>query len=172
MDLSLLHWVPEMQLSQRPVQDAYPSPRCPTKLALFSAESLTLVQGLEWCLKTYHFQSALALLSTAPVFLQPKSFWDIWDLSDSLSSHVALSFHWVPSHAGLPGKELADSLAKTRATLPFTHVPSPLASVIAKIRHTRYSSWRRNLSHNSLFCQIPSVSSEEPVLTSLHIYNL
>jgi len=110
-----------------------------------------------------HFQSALALLSTAPAFLQPKS-WDTWNLSDSLSSRVALSFQWIPGHAGLPGNEVADSLAKTGATLPFTHVSSPLASVIVKIRHTRYSSWRQNLSHNSLFCQISSVTSEELAL--------
>jgi len=45
--------------------------------------------------------------------------------------------------------------------VPFTHVPSLLVRVIIKIRHTRYSSWRRNFSHNSLFCQIPSVSLEE-----------
>jgi len=89
-----------------------------------------------------HFQSILFLtdphlvLSTAPAFLQPKSFWDIWNLSNSLSSRVALSFQWVPGHAGLPSKELAKSLAKTGATLPVTHVPSPLTPVIAKIRHT------------------------------------
>jgi len=29
---------------------------------------------------------------------------------------------------------------------------------------THYSFWRRNFSHNSLFCQIPSFSSEELVL--------
>jgi len=37
----------------------------------FSAESLAMLHGLEWChshLKTCHFQSALILLSTAPVF--------------------------------------------------------------------------------------------------------
>jgi len=100
---------------------------------------------------------ALALLSTAPAFLQSKSFWDIWDLSDSF--RVALSFQWVPGHAGLPGNELADSIAKTGATLPFTHVTCPLAPTIAKIRHTRYSFWRRNLFHNSLSCHI-SVSAE------------
>jgi len=60
-----------------------------------------------------------------------------------------------------PGNELADSLAKTGVTFPFTHVPFPLAPTIAKIRHTHYYFWRRNLSHNSLSCQIPSVSSEE-----------
>jgi len=37
-----------------------------------------------------------------------------------------------------PGNELPDSLAKTGATLPFTHVLSPLAPIITKIRHTRY----------------------------------
>jgi len=105
----------------------------------FSAEFLALVHGLEWChshLKSCHFQSALyltdsqsplTLLSRAPVFLQPKSFWDVWDLSNSLSYRVALSFQWVFGHAGLPGNELADSLAKTGATLPFTHVSCPLA---------------------------------------------
>jgi len=66
-----------------------------------------------WCnshLKSCHFQSvlfltdsqsALALLSIALAFLQPKSFWDIWDLFVSLSSGVALSSQWVPGHAGL-----------------------------------------------------------------------
>jgi len=46
-------------------------------------------------------QSALALLFTAPTFLQLKSFWNSWDLSDSLSSCIGLSFQWVPSHASL-----------------------------------------------------------------------
>jgi len=44
--------------------------------------------------------------------------WDIWDLSDSLSSRVALSFQWIPGHTGLSGNEWADALAKIRATLP------------------------------------------------------
>jgi len=53
-----------------------------------SAESFTVVHGVEWChsyLTSCHFklalfltdsQSALALLSMAPAFFQPKSFWD------------------------------------------------------------------------------------------------
>jgi len=40
----------------------------------------------------------------------------------------SLSFQWVPSHAGLPSNELAESLAKTGAALPFTHVPWILAN--------------------------------------------
>jgi len=116
-----------------------------------SAESLALVHGLEWCcshLRSCQFRSALFLtdsqsapdlLFTAPAFLQPKSFWGIWDLSDFLSSRVALSFQWGPGHTGLPpSNELADALAKTGATLPFIHVPSPLAPVITRIRHICY----------------------------------
>jgi len=112
-------------------------------------------------------QSALILLSSAPAFLQSKFLWDIWDLSDSLYSRVALNFQWVPGHAGLPGNEQADSLSKTRATLPVTHVSCPLAPTIATIRHTRYSLWRQTLSHNSLSCQILLVSSEELALLRL-----
>jgi len=39
----------------------------------------------------YYSQLAFALLSTAPAFLQPKSIWNIWDLSDFLSSRMAQS---------------------------------------------------------------------------------
>jgi len=43
---------------------------------------------------------------------------------------------------------------------------SSLAQVIAKISY-QLIFWRRNLSHNSLFCQIPSVSSKELALPRL-----
>jgi len=112
-------------------------------LSIGPFESSALVHGLEWCrshLKSCHFQSALfltdsqsvSLLSTAPAFLQPKFFWDIWDLSES-ASRLALSFQWVPGHAGLLENERADSLAKTGATLPVTHVPCPLAPTICGV---------------------------------------
>jgi len=183
MALSPLLWVPEV-LGVQVVCG-----RCSSSSSLsysaglvsssFSAESLAPLHGLEWFhshLKSCHFQSALFLMdsqsaltlfSTALAFLQPKSFWDIWDLSDSLSFRVALSFQWVPGHDGLPGNELADLLAKTGETLPFTHVSCSLAPTIAKIRYTRYSFWRRNLSHNTLSCQIPSVFLEELALSRL-----
>jgi len=88
-------------------------------------------------------------------------------LSNSLSYRVTLSFQWVPDHARLPGIELADSLSKIGVTLPFTEVPSPFVPVIAKLKHTHYSTWRRNISHNSLLFQISSISSEELVLSRL-----
>jgi len=78
-----------------------------------------------------HFQSAifltdsqlaLALLLNSPEYLQPKSFWDIWTLSDSISSRVALSFQWVPIML-LHGNELADSLAKPEQYFPLPMYP-------------------------------------------------
>jgi len=87
-------------------------------------------------------------------FLQPKSFWDIWSLSRlpflSCSSYTSSGFS---NRAELSDNKLADSLAEIVATLLFADVRSPIASAIAKIMHTRYSTWRRNLSHNSLFFQ-------------------
>jgi len=77
--------------------------------------------------------SPLTLLSLAPAFLQPKSFWDIWDLSDSLSFHVSLSFQWVSSHAGLPGNEQADLLAKTGATLPIAMFSAPWLRLLQRL---------------------------------------
>jgi len=70
--------------------------------------------------------------------LQLKSFRDTWTLADFLSFRVALSFHWSLVMLDSSRNELANLLAKTGATLSFTHFPSPLSLVIAKIRHTRY----------------------------------
>jgi len=76
-------------------------------------------------------QSDLTIFSTAPAFLQPKSFWNILRL---YFLSVALSFQSVPAHVGLLVNELADSLDKIGVTLPFSDVFSPLAPVIAKKR--------------------------------------
>jgi len=45
---------------------------------------------------------------------------------------------WTKVQKWTSRNERADSLAKTGATLPVTHVPCPLAPTIAKIRYTRY----------------------------------
>jgi len=87
-------------------------------------------------------------------------------LSASLSSCEALSFSWVPGHAGLSSNDLADSLAKTGATLLFAEVPNSPSH--CKAKHTRFSTYSLFCySHNSLFYQIASVSSEELSFTYL-----
>jgi len=104
-------WVPKTQLFTRPAEDAYPPLLCHNMARSSLASQLIplhwMVHGLEWChshLETCYFQSALfitdsksalAVFSTATAFLQPKSFMDIWDPSDSLSSRVAPTFHYI-----------------------------------------------------------------------------
>ena len=143
----------------------------------FTAETFALKQGLAWCtshLMTCKFQSvvfltdsqsALSILSSAPSYLLPEALWNVWSLASSLSNNTTLSFQWIPGHAGLPGNEKADLLAKTGATLPTNTIPSPLPPVIAKVRYSQYRNWRRRISHSHLNFQVPEVSSEELLLS-------
>ena len=110
-------------------------------------------------------QSVLSILSLAPSYLLPESLWNVWSLASSLSNNTTLSFQWVPGHAGLPGNEKADLLAKTGASLPSDAIPSPLPPVIAKVRYSQYRNWRRHISHSFLNFQVPEVSSEELLLS-------
>ena len=119
----------------------------------FTAETFALKQGLAWCtshlmtckfqsvLFLTHSQSALSILSSAPTYLLPESVWNVWSLASSLSNNTTLSFQWVPGHAGLPGNEKADLLAKTGASLPTDAIPSSLLPVIAKVRYSQYRNW-------------------------------
>ena len=102
-------------------------------------------------------QSALSILFSAPSYILPESLWNVWSLASSLSNNTTLSFQWVPGHAGLPGNEKADLLAKTGATLPTDAIPSPLPPVIAKVRYSQYRNWRRHISHSHL--KLPSPRS-------------
>ena len=98
----------------------------------FTAETFALKQGLDWCtshLNTCKFQSvlfqtgsqsALSILSSAPSYLLPESFWNVWSLASSLSNNTTLNFQCVPGHAGLPGNENADLLAKLVPPCPLT----------------------------------------------------
>ena len=131
----------------------------------FTAETFALKQGLAWCtshLMTCKFQSVLfltdsqstlSILSSAPCYLLPESLWNVW----SLANNTTLSFQWVPGHAGLPGNEKADLLAKTGASLPTDAIPCPLPPVIAKVRYSQYRNWKRHISHSHLNFQVPEV---------------
>ena len=143
----------------------------------FTAETFAFKQGLVWC--TSHFmtckfqsvlfltdsQSALSTLSSAPSYLLPESLSNVWSLASSLSNNTTLSFQWVPGHAGLPGNEKADLLAKTGASLPTDAILCPLPPVIAQVRYSQYRNWRRHISHSHLNFQVPKVSLEELLLS-------
>ena len=101
----------------------------------FTAETFALEQGLDWCtnhLLTSKFQSvlfltdsqsALSILSSAPSYLLLESLWNVWSLASSFSNNITLNFQWVPGHAGLPGNENADLLAKAGASQPTDTIP-------------------------------------------------
>jgi len=158
-------WVPHVQVFMRLVEVAYPSLLCSTHLALSSLSFQP--RPLHWCMIQNDMtfiqppenfsQLSFSLNFNRPWFfftgldVSPQNcYWNSWTFSDSLSSRVALSFYWTPSYAGLPGNELAHLLAITGATLPFTELPSPLASVIFKLRHSHYSTRRQTLLSISL----------------------
>ena len=110
-------------------------------------------------------QSALSIVSSAPSYLLPESLCNVWSLASSLSNNTILSFQWVPGHAGLPGNEKADLLAKAGASLPTDAIPCPLPPVVAKVCYSQYHNWRRHISHSHLNFQVPEVSSEELLLS-------
>jgi len=62
-----------------------------------------------------------SLLSTAPMFLQPKFFWDIWALSRLPFLRVALSYHGFPVMLDSPVMN-----CQTRSPKPEQHFPSPM----------------------------------------------
>ena len=150
----------------------------------FTSETFALKQGRDWCtnhLMTCKFQSvvfltdsqsALSILSSALSYLLPESLWNVWSLASSLSNNTTLKSQWVPSHAGLPGNENANLLAKASASLPTDTFPCPLTPVIAKILYFQYHNMRRLISHSYLNYQVPKVSSEELLLSHPICYEL
>ena len=143
----------------------------------FTAETFALQQGLDWCtshLMTCKFQSVLfltdsqsafSILSSAPSYPLPESLWNVWSLASSLSNNTTLCFQLVPGHAGLPGNENADLLAKAGVSLPTDAIPCLLHPVVAKVRYFQYRNWRLHISHSYMNHQVPEVSSEELLLS-------
>ena len=127
----------------------------------FTVETFALKQGLDWCsshlmtckfqsvLFLTDFQSALSILSSAPSYLLPESLWNVW----------------VPGHAGLPGNENANIIAKAGASQPTDAIPCPLPPVVAKVRYSQYHYWRRHISHSYINHQVSEVSSEKLLLS-------
>ena len=116
-----------------------------TNASRITAETFALKQSLDWCINHLltckiqsvlfltDSQSALSIRSSAPSYLLPESLWNVLSLASSLSNNTTLNFQWVPGHAGLPGNENADLLAKAGASRPTDAIPCPLRPVIAKI---------------------------------------
>ncbi|KAF0310265.1 hypothetical protein FJT64_018702 [Amphibalanus amphitrite] len=62
-----------------------------------------------------------------------------------LKSTVDEVLKWVPGHAGLPGNELADEIAREAANLEQRDVPVDLPSAKARLRRHAHRKWEQRL---------------------------
>ena len=65
----------------------------------------------------------------------------------------------------LPGNDAADELAKREALLALSATPCSLSLLISRIHSSFFSNWRRTVSSKFFDTQVPSISTEERVLS-------
>ena len=112
----------------------------------FSAEACAILHALCWSRhhqQVCHFsfllllsdsRSILATLFSFPSFLLPETLWQIWEELSSLSS-CSIRLQWIPGYTFLPGKDVADKLARRGALIASSAIPavyllSPLVSTL------------------------------------------
>ncbi|XP_043236838.1 uncharacterized protein LOC122389163 [Amphibalanus amphitrite] len=123
-------------------------------------------------------QAALSALRSGPAEQRTQLNRAVWDalalVSDNGERQVRLQ--WVPSHCGLPGNEMADSLAKEAASLPQEQVPVDTRTVHraaaraadARTREQRPPGWFRTLMGTT---RPPTVSGLDR-LTAIDVHQL
>ena len=104
-----------------------------------------------------------------PPYLTPKSQSNAQSLLNSLFQSNVVHLQWIPGHSSLPGNDLADSLAKTEASLDPSRISVSLAPLISCQRLSLYTSWRRSVQSGFFQHQICSVSPEELSLAPLAV---
>ena len=110
------------------------------------------------------FSSYLTLaLSSPPSFLLLQFLWQIWQKLSSLS-FCSIRLQWVPGHSCLLG-DADDELARRGTLLASSAIPCSLSPLISRTHSSLFLNWRCTLSSKFFDTQVPSISTEELVLS-------
>ena len=79
----------------------------------------------------------------------------VWQRLRKLSDRGAhLSLQWVPRHAGLPGKEMADEVARAAANLSQHGAPVNLQSARAMLQRHAHREWEERIQSTRYFQEV------------------
>ena len=100
-------------------------------------------------------QSALTRLKGGPAAQTDVLADRVWRRLRGLADRgTRLILQWVPGHAGLPGNELADEVARAAADLCQDEVPIDLQSAKARIRRHAHEEWEERLRPTRYFKEV------------------
>ena len=100
-------------------------------------------------------QSALGRLKEGPAAQRDAladSIW--WRLHELTDRRTRLTLQWVPGHAGLPGNELADGVARAAADLDQDRAPVDLQSARSRLRRHAHREWVEHVQPTRYFREV------------------